>query len=419
MNKRKQCIVLSLLALAMLTGCKNNTDPPNNTTPPNLTESIDRTDTANHHHTYSLQYQVNATCKSEGKRVEQCSCGDIKTTVLEKTDHDYTEKITQKATCEGNGVKTLVCSGCNQKTEEQIPALGHQWKTIKKTNATCSSEGVESQYCDRCKKENEKVVEKTDHKYTVETIPSTCLKEGYKQNKCSICGATELIDMLPKGEHDYELFEKVPSSCSNEGILEKKCKVCKHTETSVLPIVEHKFIEETKEATCEEDGYYKKLCEYCGLILEEIVYTHIGHDYKTLSIVPSTCTQAGTVEKKCVNCGDVQEDKTPILKHSFSTYEIAATCTNTGSITEKCGVCGFVNYTESTPSLKHDYIVESENAATCTHAGEVHKVCQRCQDSITEHPPQIPHAYELKEDTDEYQYYECAVCKSSKTERKN
>lgn len=64
--------------------------------------------------------------------------------------HQYTEKITQPATCDDLGVKTFTCS-CSASYREPIPATGHSWgQWIETKVATAAEMGEQVRTCNNC-----------------------------------------------------------------------------------------------------------------------------------------------------------------------------------------------------------------------------------------------------------------------------
>lgn len=408
--KKKMYLLVCCLAFSLV-GCGGKSPSP----PPE--QGIEST-IPGHEHSYSMQYQSNPTCKEEGKRVDKCSCGQTRTTILEKTAHNYKEKLIKKATCQEPGLKAQKCTVCDHEITEPIPQLEHNWKTLRKTASSCSEEGIESRECDRCHEKEDKVLPLKEHTFREEIIEATCTTKGKEMKVCWFCEKTELVKELPLKQHDYELFERVPSSCTKDGLLEKICRHCKKTESSVLPKVEHTFVEQKLAATCTEDGYERLACEGCGLIMNETIFIAPGHTPTTKTIKKPTCTESGLIENICSTCGAIQKQETEPTGHKCSTYDKEPTCTEIGYHSRKCDVCGYVeSYTEKA-ALGHKQIELRRVEPTCVKDGYIEKVCSVCLVVIKEPISKIPHKYELVEEDAEWRHYECAHCQSTKKERK-
>ena len=402
-----KCYLLCCCLVLSLVGCGNK----------NPSQNIEAT-SPGHEHKFTMQYQSNATCKEEGKRVEKCSCGQTQTIVLEKTPHTYKERVKQKATCEQPGIRVQKCTVCSHEIEEEIAQLEHDWKTLKKTEPTCSEEGIESKQCDRCKKKEENIIPTKNHTFQTEIIESTCTEKGKEQKKCWFCDAIEVVKELPLKDHDYELFEKVPSSCTKDGVLEKICKNCKHKIETVLPQIEHTFVEKEQNATCTENGYKKLVCEGCDLVMNEIIYVSPGHMNVAYTIKSATCAESGTLEKRCSVCNNVETEEIPPLGHKYSSYEKNPTCTETGYISRKCDTCGHVDSYTERPALGHKHIELRRKQPTCIQDGWIEKVCSVCLEVTKDPIPKISHQYELISEDTEWRVYECIYCGETHKEKK-
>lgn len=132
--------------------------------------------------------------------------GTLSITASGEHIHNYTETITQEATCTENGMKTYTCPICKDSYTEEIPATGHTAATIPAIESTCTETGkTEGAYCSVC---NVILTEQTitpikGHSYgawVIDISPTSTL-EGKKHRTCSLCNATETA-IIPKLESD-------------------------------------------------------------------------------------------------------------------------------------------------------------------------------------------------------------------------
>ena len=93
-------------------------------------------------HNYTSKVTTKATCTKDGVKTFTCSvCNDSYTEAIAATGkHNYTSKVTTKATCTKDGVKTFTCSVCNKSYTEKINAA-HRW-----IDATCTN----AKHCANC-----------------------------------------------------------------------------------------------------------------------------------------------------------------------------------------------------------------------------------------------------------------------------
>ena len=92
-----------------------------------------------HVHVLTAVDATAASCTAEGNKAYYiCECGKLfedadattetsaETVKIAKLDHAYGNwNVTVKATCTAIGSREKVCSACNNKVTEEIPALGH------------------------------------------------------------------------------------------------------------------------------------------------------------------------------------------------------------------------------------------------------------------------------------------------------
>lgn len=113
-----------------------------------------------------------------------CNKKEPKTEVEHHTpivhEHSWDQgKITKEATCILEGIKTYTCRGCEDKKEEKIPALGHNYSTDWLKN---SENHWHECACGDIKDHG-------SHTYTIEVIKeATDTETGIKKFSCEICG---------------------------------------------------------------------------------------------------------------------------------------------------------------------------------------------------------------------------------------
>ena len=112
------------------------------------------------------------------------------------TTHRYGAwTVETPATCTEDGLQYSICSICNKRKTQTIPALGHNAVTDIAVPATCTSTGLtEGSHCDRCglglvAQETTPITEHPFGDWTVTKDP-TFTEEGQKEKTCSVCGKT-------------------------------------------------------------------------------------------------------------------------------------------------------------------------------------------------------------------------------------
>lgn len=135
--------------------------------------------------------QKKATCTEEGYTGDTyCTdCGELiqKGSATEKTDHNWKVVSEEKATCEKDGSKTLVCEDCEETKTETLPATGHKyssWKTVKAQSIY--SGAVQERICSACGKKETRIVGDKLKPVLKVNAPKLQLKRGQKTQKFTL-----------------------------------------------------------------------------------------------------------------------------------------------------------------------------------------------------------------------------------------
>ena len=158
-------------------------------------------------HKYSSDWtiDVSPTCSAEGSKSHHCTvCGAKNdTTLIPKSEHNYSAKITKTATCTASGVKTYICSVCKDSYTETIPAKGHNYGSWTITKAvTCTADGIKTRQCSACGKTETQTIAKIGHNYITTVInAATCTENGENKLLCSECGESHTESVSAKGHN--------------------------------------------------------------------------------------------------------------------------------------------------------------------------------------------------------------------------
>lgn len=135
--------------------------------------------------------QKKATCTEEGYTGDTyCTdCGELiqKGSATEKTDHNWKVVSEEKATCEKDGSKTLVCEDCEETKTETLPATGHKyssWKTVKAQSIY--SGAVQERICSACGKKETRIIGDKLKPVLKVNAPKLQLKRGQKTQKFTL-----------------------------------------------------------------------------------------------------------------------------------------------------------------------------------------------------------------------------------------
>ncbi|MFQ9076731.1 MAG: leucine-rich repeat domain-containing protein, partial [Lachnospiraceae bacterium] len=304
------------------------------------------------------------------------------------------------ATCNGKGIKTYTCTGCNATRTEEIPSTGHQHTELRNVKAaTCAQEGYTGDaYCKDCntKLTAGKVLPKTDHTWDSGKITTvaTCSGKGIKTYTCTGCNATRTEEIMSTGHQHTELRNATVATCAQEGYTgDTYCKDCntKLTSGNVIPKTDHIWDsgKVTQNATCTAKGIKTFTCTVCkSTRIEEIPAT--GHVNKITKFAKeASCKSEGyTGDIYCQDCGKLLEEGQVIPKadHVWNKGEITtpATCTTKGIKTYSCASCGTTK-TEAIAATGHGATeIRNKKDATTTSEGYTGDIyCTICNQKIS------------------------------------
>lgn len=344
---------------------------------------------------------VEPTCTNGGYTLHTCkNCGNAYAdTVTAKLGHDLTLVESKDPTCETAGEYSYKCSRCDYtETKPGDPANGHDYVEETITGTECTKETVIKKTCSVCG-DIEYVGSLEGHKWTLkEKVDPTCTEDGYKINVCETCETeVKIIDRFSRTGHIWaeEFTTDVEPTCTTEGSKSIHCTACSATkDVTVIPANGHdykKVDEESKDATCGENGLLVEVCqtEGCGDRRETVIEATGEHKYGEADVKPSTCYEAGTSTKTCSVCGDVNTETLPLKEHTMKAVEelkINGTCQIKGSTTYKCEVeeCGYTEtvYGDYGSHEASDELILTLLAATCDAAGNGVYKCKNCSAAV-------------------------------------
>lgn len=362
---------------------------------------------------------VEPTCTTGGYTERKCEdCQRVvRVDVTEPLGHDYSSKVTKKATCEENGTMTYTCTRCDESYTEKIPAVGHKYSE-KKIAATCGKSGYTLHTCETCGDSyKDSFTAPLAHKYTETVVKqATCLSDGIKTYSCDLCGDTYTETIKAKA-HTYASEVTKKATCTDDGVITYTCANCGDKYTEVIKAKGHNYSSEvTKKATCAEDGIRKFTCADCGDFYTEKLDA-LGHTYGISEVVKPTCDKDGYTKFTCSVCGDSYSKLIAATGHKYNDKVFEPSCTNKGYTVHTCENCGD-SYTDTyTSPLAHDYEMTVTKAA-CETDGERLYTCKRCGDSYTTTIPAKGHSYTKTTvnatcETDGYTLVECTECHNS------
>ncbi|MBR3767180.1 MAG: hypothetical protein IKL10_02955 [Clostridia bacterium] len=94
-----------------------------------------------------------------------------------------------------------------------------------------------------------------EHKYSITSIPPTCMEDGYLLYLCSVCGHNykDYVGGSSALGHSFGEWEVVDeASCTAEGLMKQVCSRCKGSATKTIPVLEH--IDFDSSGECDDCG---------------------------------------------------------------------------------------------------------------------------------------------------------------------
>lgn len=384
-------------------------------------------------HTWVDVPAVIATCTKDGNVAHsKCSvCGalsinktDVVTEaeVIVKAAHAYDldgEPVaTADPTCTKFGFKFYGCTVCGMPADAtgneninlpadqegwvapgvyRLPMLAHDTEVVSvKEAGDCETAKVEIVKCKVCDYTAEKVTDAPGHNYETEEVKANCQQDGYKIDKCTVCGAVRVGDdtdadgkydktAQDPDNHDWDEDKQVITtapSCTQKGQAIDYCPYCSVYVEHELDKLPHNTneLKETKVVapTCTEEGYtyYIYVCDGCGgnetkvyaYELDELDALYVakvpanGHTLGAAVNTPATCTTIGFDTRTCTVDGctyketytldDENKPLYPATGHVNTTVTVIdPTCNKAdaanlkgtdGKKTETCDACGAI-----------------------------------------------------------------------------
>ena len=297
-----------------------------------------------------------ATCTENGEKTYHCTDADCDKTYVETipaTGHQHTEVRDKKeVTCEEDGYTgDTYCKDCGQLINKGtiIKATGHSWDDGKVTEkATCKKEGIKTYTCKNCGETKTESIPKTEHQWNdgEVTKEATCAEEGVKTYTCSICKDTK-AEVIPKKEHSFDEGKiQKEATCTEDGLKIYTCKACGETKEEVLKATGHQHTElrNEKKATCAEEGYTgDTYCTDCGELIKKGSATEkANHNWQLTKEEKVTCEKDGSKTYTCADCKGTKTETIPATGHKFDSWKtVKAQSIYSGAVQKRtCNACG-------------------------------------------------------------------------------
>ena len=253
----------------------------------------------------------------------------------------------------------------------------------------------------------------------IETIPPTCMSQGYTLYECSSCDDYYYTDFVEAKGHNYSTTLH-PASCTEQGYTVYVCTVCNYTYTSdIIPAYGHNYAHDVIEPTCTTQGYTINTCKVCGYSYRSDYVPSLGHNYVTVSF-DATCTEKGGIHYECDRCGDEYVVYTAsALGHHYYEVRVEPTCETDGYIEHICTECDYRYKSDEQSAFGHTHLTWVSLAATCQKEGNRIHQCEICGERFVSQIPCLEHKYVIT-DTEVngsvIRHYDCSECGYSRSE---
>ena len=251
--------------------------------------------------------KVEPTCTEDGYIEYKCrDCGEIVTEEIPKLGHDYKTTILKSASCTEEGRSHTSCKRCKESYYSTIPKLAHRYNEYYEA-PTCTEEGYILHECCQCGYSyNDSFVPALGHDLSTKTIGVSCTKDGGTYIYCVRCGEEfDIQDRVPAPGHDYVLTDHIDPTCVNDGRDIYECTRCKKIYTETIKSTgEHNYCVKKMIYTpsCTTEGYTLYACPGCGKTEKRDFLPALGHDFQAWQVVEPTETEQGYTIYKCTRC---------------------------------------------------------------------------------------------------------------------
>lgn len=178
------------------------------------------------------------------------------------------------------------------------------------------------------------------------------------------------------------------------------------------------------QPTCSAQGYTEYVCLECNEYRKLDDYVDkLAHSWEQIASSKATCTESGSITRKCKVCGEVSEvENGAALGHNYTDTVVEPTCSSIGYTLHTCSRCKHsYQDAETAKTDAHTYHEEIVEPPTCQTVGRRRDVCTVCGEVQNVELPIVDHEYttQIIEPTHTeqgYTIYTCQFCQTVKRE---
>ena len=306
-------------------------------------------------HSNQTTATVDPTCTEAGSTTVTCTdCGaTVSTNTIPATGHQNTSTTTINATCTTPGSTTVTCDDCGETVSENVLPAAHSY-----VDGFCSVCGQ--------KEPNEVVFDFGDNgeashyestteigaeiSYTVGnyTLNLTGMDKVYAARDAQGNSALKLGSSSAIGTFTFTVDNSVQSVViyvAQRLAAATKINVNGTEYEITTPSDNGEYTAIEVDTTTEKTVTFATVKSYSRCMIDKIVFRLDGdeceHVYES-DVIPPTCTEAGYTKYTCSKCGHVYtENETPATGHSWGAWEetVAPQQTVAGTKERKCENC--------------------------------------------------------------------------------
>lgn len=355
-----------------------------------------------HAFTYVVKEGFEATCVSEGTKLQFCKNADCKYSATAKAEVSYRDDSAHSwvaDTAQTNSAMTSYhCTGCTA-TKNAVSASG--------TSANVSSENVGA--LDEIELNNavigfdQGIKDNLGSSGSDVEISAGTLEGTERETAIGNANLTPEEEALLGDKEIYNFTVTATENISNLGgtatiripyaLSEREDAdniIVWYISDGLLTGIAATYADGYVTFTTTHFSYYvattiapEKLCEYLG-----------GHDLTNVHVVLPTCTEGGYTV--CIRCArQIEGSETAPLGHSWHTTVIVERdCTANGITKYECTSCSF-SYETLVGATGHYYVLKDQKNATCSQSGSASYGCIYCDSIYTVTIPEINHNYRI------------------------
>lgn len=244
----------------------------------------DEKDVLQHNYTSVV---TDPTCTKQGFTTYTCSdCESVLVDdYIDALGHSLNTNVIDP-TCTAQGRTERNCNRCEYSDSiDFVDALGHNYVLSENVAPTDALAGHKKYDCSRCESTYTDDIPALGHDYKTTVVAPTCTEKGYTIYECNTCSDSYQSDTVSELGHDLS-WKDVSATCMEGSYKIQFCNRCElydgsATKTSTGEPIDHTYADTFVET---EEGYRKHFCTMCNEAYNIDYTCYIDLTEKTISI---------------------------------------------------------------------------------------------------------------------------------------